>query len=326
MGDEVFAGTVRLRRFLGLNTKLADTAIDISESSGLQNVDITPDSLEQRSGSIKFNTVAFKETTDTTAVALTGLYESVVNGDKQQVGVGGDAFREFDADPPTDRTGGVTITNDDDNLVSFATFFDSGAANEIIIVAPDQDTPFKWTGSGNAAALASDPGDFRWPVVKDNKLWVAVDDIVYFSGLRDGESWDTLNDLIRFAGNGEDISGLAAYAGRLVVFKPSSIHVVYGSSNRDLFTEEVVTGEGCASGYSIQEIESRRHGNILAFMSKEGIIKGFNGTKDLILLGDPAKPLFDDMNQTRLDKVTSVNHKELNQYWCSMSFGYWYYR
>jgi hypothetical protein len=321
MGDELFSGTVRIKRFLGLNTKLADTAIDLSESSGLQNVNITPDSLEQRRGSEFVNTNAFQDKGDSGAVSITGLYETTLSGNKEQVGVGGDAFREFDADPPTNRTGAVTITSDDDNLVSFATFFDSGAANEIMIIAPDQDTPFKWTGSGNAAALASTPGDFRWPVVKDNKLWVAVDDIVYFSGLRDAESWDTVFDLVRFAGNGENISGLASYAGRIVVFKPKSIHAIYGSSNRDIYIDDVVTGEGCASGYSIQEIESRRYGSILAFMSNEGIIKGFNGTKDLLLLGDPAKPLFDDMNQARADKTVGVNHKELNQYWCSMSFG-----
>jgi len=320
MGNELTSSTLRIDKFLGLNTKLSDTAIDFRESSGLQNVNITDDGLEQRQGSAKLNTVAFKEKTDTTAKPINGAYSTKLGGNLLQVAVGGDAFKQFTAGNFTDKTGAVTITDDDDNLASFATFFD-GASNEIIIAAFEQDAPIKWTGTGDAADLATPPGNFKFPTVHKNKLWVALGDFVYYSGLLDGESWDLVNDLQRFPGDGEDITGLAVYMDRLIVFKPSSIYMISGSSYRNLFVQEIVTGEGCLSGYSIQEVESRRYGNILVFLSNEGIIKGFNGSKNLITIGDPAKPLFDTMNRSKAEFTTSDKLEDKNQYWLSMFSG-----
>ena len=114
---------------------------------------------------------------------------------------------------------------------------------------------------------------------------------------------------------------MAVYAGRLIVFKPSSIYAVSGTDNNTLFSEQIVTGEGCASGYSIQEVESHRYGNILVFMSSEGYIKAFNGSKNLLQLGDPAKPLFDEMNKSRLEFTSSGLLRDKDQYWCSMTEG-----
>jgi len=322
MGQETTTTPVRIKRFLGLNTKLADTDVHLWESTGLQNVNITEGGVEQRRGSTKLNAVAFKDKTDTDAKAIVGLYSTNMGGTIYQVGIGGDAFKQLSAGAWVDKTGAVTLTDDADALASFATFYDSGAANEIIIACKEGDAPIKWTGTGNAAALGgAPPTNFKWPIVHKNKLWVVVDDFVYFSGLRDGESWDLVNDVVRFSGNGENITGLGIFSDRVIVFKPSSIHAISGSSERDMYTETIVTGDGCASGYSIQEVESRRYGNILVFLSSEGTIKGFNGSKNLLLLGDPAKPLYDTMNRSRLNKCVSMNYEGLNQYWLSMSLG-----
>ena len=321
MGKEIITTPVRIKKFLGMNNKISDTSIDLMEAASLQNVNITEESLDQRGGSTKLNTVAFKDKTDTTAKSINGLYETQLNGNTYRVGTGGDAFKQYTGGAFVDKTGSVTITDDDDNLSSFATFFD-GSGTEIVITAFESaNPPIKWTGTGDAVILATPPGNFKFPIVHKNKLWVVIDDIVYYSALLNGESWDIVWDLARFRGDGEDITGLAIYADRVVVFKPSSIHFISGSSSRDLYIETVVTGDGCASGYSIQEVESRRYGNILIFLSSEGIIKGFNGTKNLLLLGDPVKPLYDTMNRGRLKYSTSANYLNRNQYWLSMAYG-----
>lgn len=322
MGQEIHSGPLRLKRFLGLNLLTSDTSIDLMEASALQNVNITSHAVEQRRGSATYASNVFKDKTDATAKAVTGLYSGVLNGTRYQVGTGGDAFKVLTAGAWVDATGAITITDSADNLVSFATFFDTGG-NEVFIGAPHLagDTRFKWTGVGNAAALAATPGDFRYPIVHMNRLWVAVDDILYISDQLDSETWDVAWNLVRFRGDGEDISGLALYADRVIVMKPSSIHMVSGSYYADLSTQCIVTGDGCASGYTIREIESRRHGNILAFLSSEGVLKGFNGSKNLIRLGDPVKPLYDDMNQTRLSVASAVNYRPLKQYWLTMTYG-----
>ncbi len=320
MGQEITTSQVRIKRFLGLNNKITDTAIDLREASALQNVNITEESVDQRNGSTKLHAVAFKDKTDTVVKNITGLYEGILNGTRYQVGIGGDAFKQLSAGAWVDRTGAVTITEDDDTHWSFATFLD-GSTTEVIIAANGVDAPLKWTGAGNATALATPPGDFNFPVVHKNKLWVAVDDVIYFSGLRDGESWDTSNDIARFINKGEIITGLYRYSDRIVVFQESAIHVVSGSSTRDLYIQTVVTGDGCASGFSIQEIESRRYGNILVFMSIDGTFKGFNGTKNLIKLGDLAEPLFRRMNANRKQQTVSLNYRKLGQYWLGTTYG-----
>jgi len=210
MGDEIFSNSIRIKQFLGLNQQVTDTSIDIRESAGLQNVNITQESLDQRLGSTASNSVAFKDKTDTTTKNITGIYEATLGNTVYQVATGGDAFKQFTAGNFTDKTGSVTITDDDDIHFTFATFID-GSAADVIIAANGNNPPIKWTGSGNASALATPPGNFHHPVVHKNKLWVVVGDIVYFSGLRNGESWDTINDLVRFDHNGENISAIIAY-------------------------------------------------------------------------------------------------------------------
>lgn len=318
MGQETFISPVRIEKFLGLNQWTSDTSIHLWESGGLQNVDISIDALQQRNGSRKISDVF----TDSTGGAkpITGLYQTNISGVTHNIGVGGDKLKELVASVWTDVTGAVTITNDGNNLTTFATFFDNGG-NEVVIVSPYMDTPFKWNGGAAAAALAATPGNFKFPTVYMNKLWVVVNDILYWSALRDCETWNTAYDLQRFAGKGEDITGLATYANRLIVFKPSNIYMVSGSSYRDLAIDEVVTDDGTDSHYSIQEVESRRYGNILVFLSKEGVIKGFNGSKNLLLLGEPVKPLYASMNLQRKNKAVAANYKHLSQYWLSMSYG-----
>lgn len=322
MGDEITSGNLSIKKFLGLNLLQSDMVIDIREASVLQNYIITEDSLQKRKGSTLISSNAFKEKTDATAKPITSLYSTSIVGASKQVGTGGDAFKEFTSGAWVDYTGAITLTDDPDNLVSFATFYDN-AGDEVLIGAPSAvgDTRFKWTGVGDATALTSTPGDFKFPLVHANKLWVAVDDYVYISGLNNCESWDTVWDVIRYRGQGEDITGLAKYAGRVIVFKKSSIHAISGSSYGDLYSEEIVSDEGCMSGFTIREVESRRYGNILVFLSKEGIIKGFNGSKNLLTLGNPVKPLYDQMNKSRLNVSVAENYKKRKQYWISMSYG-----
>lgn len=320
MGQEITTTPVRIKRFLGLNTKITDTAIAINEASGLQNVNITEESLQQRLGSIKLNAVGFKDKTDTVIKPITSLYEGILGTTRFQVGTGGDAFKQLSAGAWVDRTGAVTITDDQDNHFSFTTFLDNAVA-DVFIGCNGINPPFKWTGAGNASVLATPPGNFKFQVVHKNKLWATVGDILYFSALRDGETWDTANDLVRFQYNGEDNEGLAVYGDNLVYFTPTSIRMVSGSSNRDLFSQTIIEGEGCASGYSIQNIVSRRYGNILIFLSNEGTFKGFNGSKNLIKLGDSAAPTFRDMQRDRYPQAVSMDYKKLNQYWLGMTFG-----
>jgi len=319
MGDELTSTTVRIGKFLGINQRIDQIEIDPKECVDETNYNITDEALERRKGSTKLNSTAFKEKTSTTPVPITGMYQTLLNGSSETVGIGGDAIRE-NSSTWNDITGSVTITSDATSKWTFSTFLD-GAVAEVIIASNGVNPPIKWTGIGNANALATPPGNFKFQVVHKNKLWVSIGDIVYFSALRNGESWDLANDLVRFQNNGEEITGLAVYNDRVIVFQETRIYAISGSSNRDLFVQTVVTGEGCISGYSLQEVESRRYGNILIFLAKDGVVKGFNGSKNLLQLGEPAIPLFKTKNLSAGNQATSGNYRTLGQYWLSLIEG-----
>lgn len=322
MGEEKVTSYIKIDDFYGLNLRDIDTSIDIRESSGLQNVNISNRSLEQRAGSIILSD-QFLDKTDTTAKVITGFYQTTLGGTVYQVGIGGDAIKSYAAGLWTDITDACVITDDQDNKWVFSTFFDT-SANPIIIASNGVDAPIKWTGTGDAAPLATLPNsqNFFYQVVHKNKLWVSVDDIVYFSNFRDGETWDDGIDLIRYDHNGEDITGLHVYRDYVVVFQKTQISMISGSSVRDLYSQTIVTNDGTPSGFTIREVESRRYGNILVFLStKDGTIKGFNGSPNLINLGYLAEPLFDTMNRAKFPQAVSGNYKKLGQYWLSLTYG-----
>ncbi|MGD9600050.1 MAG: hypothetical protein AB7P94_17380 [Steroidobacteraceae bacterium] len=315
MGQEEFTTPIKISKFLGINNKSVSTEIDPKEAVDLRNVNITDKSLAQRNGSTYLSSNTFNNSVGNPA-KMTGLHQFRLNGTDYYIGVGDDEIRLYNGTSwGSSIKGSITFTNDPNNLVSFATFID-GDGDEVLVAGfrNENDAPFKWKGASNVEALASTPGNFRFPVVHKNKLWVAVGDFLYYSGLLNCESWDVVNDLARFAGNSEDLSGIYKYSDKLIVFKPSSIFIISGSSNRDFVIADIITDAGCASNESIKEIQSRRYGNILAYVGRDGIIRGFNGSKTILNLGEYASKTFDRMNESRYEYSSATVYNKLNQY------------
>jgi hypothetical protein len=311
---------LRIQRFFGINTKTSDVDIAIGESYGLTNCNLTEEALEKRRGSAYISGNVFTDS-GANPVPITGLFEGLLNGVTRQVGTGGDQFQEFDGVQWVNQTGTITITSNPNNQFTFSQFVDN-AGDQVFIMANGVDAPFKWDGTGAAAAMLSTPGNFKFQVVRKNKLWVSVDDFLYWSDILNGEVWNLARDVAVFANKGGPISGLVDYVDRLVVFSPRAINVVSGSSDRDLFIEEVVTGEGCVSGFTPQVITSSRYGTIIVFLANDGTFKGFNGSKNLIKLGEDAeRPLFSSMNNTRWGRAVSANYLPRNQYWLALTYG-----
>lgn len=309
-----------LKRFYGINTKVSDIDLAIGESFGLTNVNLTEESLEQRFGSELISTNIFVDS-GANPVPITGLFSDKLNGVVRQVGTGGDRFQEFIGGAWVNVTGAVTLTSNP-NLHTTFTKFKDNAADDVYIIANGTDAPIKWTGVGNAVALVGPPGNFQFQAVHKNKLWVNVDQIVYFSAILDGETWNLTRDVIAFSGNGGAITGIVPYNDRLVVFQNKSISMVYGSEYRDIYVEEVVSGEGCVSGFSPVVINSRRLGTVIIYLSSDGYFKAFNGTRSPVKIGEVAQsPLFSSMNPTRWPQAIGVDYEKRNQYWLAMTYG-----
>lgn len=311
---------LRIKRFFGINTKVSDIDIAVGESYGQENFNLTQDGLEQRYGTTLISSNVFEDSL-ANPVPITGLYSNRINGTIRQVGTGGNRFQEYTGGGWVDRTGAAIITSSQNNLFRFERFFDNGA-NQVYIMVNGVDAPLKWDGGAAAAVLAGVPGNFSKVLVHKNKLWGVVDDFIYFSAQFDGETYNIVRDVVRFSGNGGDILDIVSFQDRIVVIQPKAISVISGQDYRDLYVEEVVTGEGGSSGFSAQVINSRRYGSIVMYLADDGTFKGFNGSPTPLKLGEPAEnTLFNGMNRSRRIYATGVDYEERSQYVLAISSG-----
>lgn len=316
MGLERNSKAIPFSTFRGLNTKLSDISISSREASDLQNVLLQRETIDVRYGCDVFSNTQMIE--GGAAKPATGIYQAVLSGATYQVVTSGTKIYSMNASGAlTDITGAVTLTDSQNLLFSFATFKNSSGA-DIIVAANGTNAPIKWTGSGNAAALGgTPPANFKYLLVRKNRLYGSDGEFVYHSALLNGESWDSLNWVARFSSQGiytNEVTGLAKYGDGLAIFKEDAIFLFSGENFTDGYIDEVVTGDGCISGYSIVEVASRRFGNILVFVNRNGELKGFNGTKNLINVSEHVDNTLQTYNQSRFKYNCAVNYKKYNHY------------
>ena len=119
--------------------------------------------------------------------------------------------------------------------------------------------------------------------VHANKMFAAGTNdagTVYVNRLRwsheaEPKDWHS-TDFIDFLGGGDGITGLAVYAGQLIVFKPNSIYIVYGYQSADFSVVELTARLGVDSPNKIAVAENGiyfySHPNGLFFYNGSNII------------------------------------------------------
>lgn len=138
----------------------------------------------------------------------------------------------------------------------------------------------KWTGAGNAAALAL-TGISGTPVgaftieVFNNRLWVVFSSHpsrLYYSTLGQAEDWGTSGGFIEVGFNdGDTIEGIFAHRKKLFIFKKNKIYVLTTDPNRSNtdpsgWNVDKLSEVGCKSRFSIQPVLDD-----LLFLTDEGI-------------------------------------------------------
>ena len=120
-------------------------------------------------------------------------------------------------------------------------------------------------------------------IVHANKMFAAgIDDggtnlknRLHYSHEGEPNDWAEL-DYFDFLGGGDGITGLAVYAGQLIVFKPRSIYVVYGYETADFSVVELTSALGVDSPTKIAVAENGvyfySHPNGLFFYNGSSII------------------------------------------------------
>lgn len=314
--QEEFIQPISFSSFRGLNTKLSKISLAQREAADLQNVILTQERIDCRLGDVLHSTTQLIE--GGAAKAVTGIVQAVLGTTVVRVVTGGTKVYSMTAGGVlSDITGAFTITDSANNLYSFATIKD-GSNNDILVGGNGVNGNWKWTGTGNIAALGgSPPGNFKHLLLHKNRLWGSVGEFVYHSGLLNGESWDALNWVLKFKSRGistNDITFLGTLGDTIVISKEDMFFLFSGESALNGYVQSIATGEGFASGYSVREVISRRYGNILIGVNRRGELIGFNGTKDLIRISDPIDNLLDTYNSARAPYTSGVVLKNYNHY------------
>lgn len=321
MGMEVNTNPVSFNSFRGWNTKLSEISISPREATDLQNVYLTQETVQVRYGNSIFTTTQLIE--GGTPKAYTGLTQVVLGSTLYRVATGGTKIKSISGSGVlSDITGAVVITDNQNNLTSFAKLQDNAGA-DILIGANGVNPVWKWTGAGNAAALGgTPPANFKYIISHKNRLWGTSGEYLYHSDLLNAESWNALYWVARFKSEGistNDLTGLGILGDNLVIFKEDKIYMLSGESIPEGYLQEVVSGDGCISGYSIVPLTSTRFGNILVFVNRNLEIKAFNGTKDLISISEPIDNKLNSYNTSRAQYVSAVRYNKQKHYLSTMS-------
>lgn len=302
----------------GLNSSSGPLGLSNNESSSLQNIDFNKfGSIKKRSGYTPANTSAISGSPQ---VAGLHFFE-LSTGTRYLVATAGAKLFQWNASSitgaPTDITDSLTITAG--SLVDSATFRDTA------LFTNGTDLPWKWTGSGNAAAMTVPTNLTKAKFVKifQNYTFLAnvtVDSVtygsrVYYSNINSISSWTDSDFVDVSRDDGQSITGLKALGDKLVIFKDRSIWIAQFTGNADVpFTFSPTNSPvGCVSHFSIQKID-----NGLIFLSWDGLyfFDGFNAYK----ISDRINSTFTtDMNPLKFVNAVSCYQATKNRYWLAIT-------
>jgi hypothetical protein len=194
-----------------------------------------------------------------------GLHYLDVNGATKRTAIFGTKFYEDVSGTWTDRTGAITISND--NLVQAINH--QQGANKYAIYVNSTDAPWKWTGSGNAAVLGGSPPVFSSIAKYHDIIFGSRNESVYFSDEGDPETWDTSKWVIPFD---KDVVRVIEHGDKLVVLMDDHIGSIQGYGYLDFVAEEnEIRTFGCAGRLAVTNAIFKESTDVLAVLSRDGL-------------------------------------------------------
>ena len=166
----------------------------------------------------------------------------------------------------------------------------------------------KWDGT-TLTDLSGAPAEAKYIDQHDNRVYVAKKNAgtnnyntVAFSALRKATDWTTLDDageIVVETDNGEEINGLKAGNRHLLIFKPSSVHELWGTNPLNYQRETVATDIGLLSNQCAVVIQGTVY-----WMDRNSayLYGGARPRKDFAL---PVKGYYDNMNPAALSKASA---------------------
>lgn len=174
------------------------------------------------------------------------------------------------------------------------TNFEVGGVQAAIMVAPGS-APKYWDGT-TFGTLGGSPPQASFVTNDSVRVWMAKDDIVYFSAFQDSEDFTTAENsgfVQYYNDRGGNITALRSYYGDKYVWKQDSMAVIQGTNFFNFKLKEISSAVGCASFKTVQEVD-----DTLFFMDKNDVYR-FNGAFP-VSIGDPVRGFLDTINSAAI--------------------------
>ncbi len=292
----------------GLNDAFSSISVADNEATDLQNIVFsTSGSFGTRSGSAKLNA-----STLGASVACIGLkYYRPTSGTRYLIGVfDDDKIRKMDYSPGggpdgtwDDITGTLSFAAGIDTIASFAI----GEDTLIIEDGINTTAPYKYTGSGNVAALSGSPPNATMVAYHKRMAFAAGNNTnpstLYYSDLGNIENWTTgLSGNVNVETNdGTVIRAIVPGYDALYIFKDHSIWRLTGDDEDTFVLQRMISDIGVPSSASVGVI-----GNEFIIISDQGRVYIYDGSIGIRLISTKIEGTLDNINFSRLQYTKSV--------------------
>lgn len=276
-----------------------------NEAQSLRNIlIITGKGIEKRRGNTLFNSSAMSS-----GAAVTGLfYYKQSGGSDFLVATAGAAIFKADALDGTmdDITGAVTITSNQNNLWTACQMNDLA-----IFVGGAPNSPIKYSGTGNAAALGGSPPSGSFGFTHNNRMFIgntsANPSLIQWSILGNPEDWSASGSGSQQIekNDGDVLVGAAPLStDNVLLFKQNSIHqFITRSSPFPYFP--LFKGVGAVGKRAIVTVNG-----LVYFITPTARMRITDGNRvldesDIPRLGN-IDDIWDSLNQSRLQYITGI--------------------
>lgn len=208
----------------------------------------------------------------------------------------------------TDNVGALSATAQ----CSF-TNFKGNFSDYNLLIANGVDPVQKFDGT-TLSALTNAPAGGKYIDSHDNRVYCAVGNSIKFCALRKAEDWTSVDDageIVLETKEGEDISGIKAGPGHLVVFTPHTTYELYGNGPTNYRMMNVSEKIGCVSNAS-----AVMAAGVLYFLGHDGIYQYAGGSIPKKEFSLPIQALIDQISVD--DRSQCVGGTYLSKYYLTI--------
>jgi hypothetical protein len=298
----------------GLVTNVPTTEVGINQSPDLDNVLILERGFSKRYGDSAFNSSAMNS-----GANVQGLtFYKPVSATDYLVAVCGAKIYKSEMDGTMDEiTGAVSVTANQNNIWTFTKLKDL-----CIGVGGAPDAPFKWSGSGDAAALGGSPVSGKFCFQARDRVFIggptAAPSTVYWPILSNPEDWSgTGSGNTTIETNDGDIlvGGVALNNDIALLFKNYSIHHLL-VGQYPFPSKLLMQGVGACGKNAIVKAND----GLVYFVTNEPRMRATDGYS-IIDFPDTIDDIWNGLSRTRLPYIQGIYYPDTEQIHWICSYG-----